>query len=319
MLAPVSAALGVVVLGYGLAARQFVIRRRERLDGSRRRAEALEALAAAAADLRAGAVIAPITLPERELDRLARAAQRLSDRTGAPLADLWDRIESHARVLSRVDRAAEAQSAGTRLTVGLLVGLPLAALGLGHAIGVNAFGALLSTSLGTACAALAVCLQLAGLAWSERLTRAPRETVEAELAIAAELMSAALRAGLPVGSAVAAAGEALEGPLSSRLVQIGRELRAGVTPQQAWNRLADLRAAQRLINAARRSAQSGSALSGALVRSSDDIRADAAHERQVRAQRAAVLLVLPLGLCFLPAFVFGGLVPVMVAVLGEIL
>ncbi len=37
------------------------------------------------------------------------------------------------------------------------------------------------------------------------------------------------------------------------------------------------------------------------------------------ARRAGVLIVLPLGLCFLPAFVLAGLVPVLVAVLGDVL
>ena len=36
-------------------------------------------------------------------------------------------------------------------------------------------------------------------------------------------------------------------------------------------------------------------------------------------RRAGVLIVLPLGLCFLPAFVLAGLVPVIVAVLGGVL
>ena len=37
------------------------------------------------------------------------------------------------------------------------------------------------------------------------------------------------------------------------------------------------------------------------------------------ARRSGVLIVLPLGLCFLPAFVLAGLVPVVVAVLGDVL
>jgi pilus assembly protein TadC len=40
---------------------------------------------------------------------------------------------------------------------------------------------------------------------------------------------------------------------------------------------------------------------------------------EAAARRAGVLVVLPLGLCFLPAFVFAGLVPVIVAVLGDVL
>ena len=37
------------------------------------------------------------------------------------------------------------------------------------------------------------------------------------------------------------------------------------------------------------------------------------------ARTAGVLVVLPLGLCFLPAFVLAGLVPVVVAVVGDVL
>ncbi len=285
-------------------------------------------LSAVAADVRAGATTALFTLPDRELDRLARAARRLSDHTGAPLADLLERLESHHIALSRVDSVAEAQAAGTRLTGVLLTALPLAALGLGHAIGSNPLGMLLGSEVGVVCAALAVCLQLTGFAWADRLARprADRARSLTELAVAADLLSVTLRAGLPVGVAVSRVGEALEGPLSGQLVQIGRELQAGISPRQAWQRLAIAGSAKgsvpgparRLVNAAQRTADSGAAMSGALSRCADDIRADAAHARQAHAQRMGVLLVFPLGLCFLPAFIFGGLVPVVLAVLGEV-
>jgi pilus assembly protein TadC len=38
---------------------------------------------------------------------------------------------------------------------------------------------------------------------------------------------------------------------------------------------------------------------------------------EAAAQRAGVLIVLPLGVCFLPAFVAVGLVPVIVAILRD--
>ena len=40
---------------------------------------------------------------------------------------------------------------------------------------------------------------------------------------------------------------------------------------------------------------------------------------EAAARRAGVLIVLPLGLCFLPAFILAGLVPVLVAVLRDVL
>jgi pilus assembly protein TadC len=113
--------------------------------------------------------------------------------------------------------------------------------------------------------------------------------------------------------------DALDGPISHRLDRVGRSLRLGATPAEAWQHLADLGPARRLITAAQRSAASGAALAGALHRCADDLRTDAAVARQAGAQRAGVLIVLPLGLCFLPAFVLAGLVPVVLAVLGEVL
>ncbi|HEU4425315.1 MAG TPA: type II secretion system F family protein, partial [Pilimelia sp.] len=64
---------------------------------------------------------------------------------------------------------------------------------------------------------------------------------------------------------------------------------------------------------------SGGALAGAFTRVADDLRADRAVAAEAAARRAGVLIVLPLGLCFLPAFVLAGLVPVIVAVLGDVL
>jgi Flp pilus assembly protein TadB len=315
----VSPALGIVALGYGVVVRRFVAQRRERARAARHRVETLDQLASAAADLRAGSAPPLLSLPERDADRFARAARRLSDRTGAPLADLLERLETHQRALSRLDAAAHAQSAGGRLTALLLIGLPALALAIGQSTGIDVLNMLLQTDTGLACVAGVVVLQLAGLAWTDRLARSRTDPLHAELAVASDLIAAALRAGSPVPSAVLRVGEALEGPLSASLTQIGRELAAGVPPAQAWQRLRRLDAARRLINAAQRTSESGAAMSGALTRCADDLRADAAHERQARVQRASVLLMLPLGFCFLPAFVLGGLVPLVLAVVSELL
>jgi Flp pilus assembly protein TadB len=309
----------MVVLAYGIVAHQLVARRRERTLSMRRTVETLDMLASSAADLRAGSAPSLFALPVREVDRFARAARRLSDRTGAPLADLLERLEAHHRALSRLDASAHAQAAGARLTAMILMVLPLLALALGHSIGANALDILLHTHTGLICTAIAVVLQLAGLAWTDRLSRSRTDPLHTELAVASDLMAAALRAGSPVPSAVLNVGEVIEGPLSASLMQIGRELAAGVSPKQAWQRIAGLDGSQRLINAAWRTSESGAAMSGALTRCADDLRVDAAHERQARVQRASVLLMLPLGLCFLPAFLLAGLVPVVLAVVSEIL
>ncbi|MFV2101941.1 hypothetical protein [Micromonospora sp. LOL_024] len=116
----------------------------------------------------AGAAI-PVDRP----GRLARAAIRLADRTGAPLAELVERIESDARSAERGLAAAAAQGAGARATAWLLAALPLGGIGLGYGIGVDPLQVLLHTPVGGGCAIAAVILQAIGLLWAERLAAVP--------------------------------------------------------------------------------------------------------------------------------------------------
>ncbi|KAB1933860.1 type II secretion system F family protein [Micromonospora sp. ALFpr18c] len=141
----------------------------------------------------------------------------------------------------------------------------------------------------------------------------------ADLPLAADLLAAAMRAGAPVDRSVLAVAEALDGPLADRLARVGRTLLLGGGPAEAWSALDGVSGADRLAAAAARSANSGAALAGALTRLADDLRADRATAAEASARRAGVLIVLPLGLCFLPAFILAGLVPVIVAVLGDVL
>jgi pilus assembly protein TadC len=149
--------------------------------------------------------------------------------------------------------------------------------------------------------------------------RARREAEAADLPLAADLLAAVLRGGAPVDHAAAAVGEALSGPLGGRLVLVARVLRLGGTPAEAWAHLAPVPGADRLIRAAVRSAEHGGAMAGALTRLAADLRADRRVAVEAAAGRRGVLLALPLGLCFLPAFILAGLVPVIVAVLGDVL
>ncbi|PWU48760.1 secretion system protein [Micromonospora sp. S4605] len=141
----------------------------------------------------------------------------------------------------------------------------------------------------------------------------------ADLPLAADLLAAAMRAGAPVDRSVLAVAEALDGPLAQRLGRVGRTLLLGGGPEEAWSQLGPVPGAERLTAAAMRSSHSGAALAGALTRLADDLRADRATAAEAAARRAGVLVVLPLGLCFLPAFILAGLVPVIVAVLGDVL
>ena len=87
----------------------------------------------------------------------------------------------------------------------------------------------------------------------------------------------------------------------------------------AWDALRNLPETGRLADAVSRTVDSGAAVARALERLADALRTTGSARVESAAQRLGVLLVLPLGLCFLPAFVFAGIVPVIVAVLGGVL
>ncbi|HET8683952.1 MAG TPA: hypothetical protein VFM54_19090 [Micromonosporaceae bacterium] len=186
MLAAGPVAGGVVAVYTGLGARALLRRRQARVQAGIR-AQALDDLADIAAELRAGRP-APAGPPARlgtgaaggavgggaaaggTLRARSAAAVALAEETGAPLADLLEQIEADARAADRAATAATAQTAGARTTAVLLAGLPAAGVALGYGIGADPLHVLLRTPLGAGCAAVAIALQLAGLAWMSRIT-----------------------------------------------------------------------------------------------------------------------------------------------------
>jgi tight adherence protein B len=106
---------------------------------------------------------------EQRIAGLTAAVWRLAERTGAPAAELVERIEADARAADRGRASAQAQAAGAQATALLLAALPLGGIALGYGIGVDPLQVLLHTALGAACAIGAVLLQCAGLLWADRL------------------------------------------------------------------------------------------------------------------------------------------------------
>ncbi|MCG5456784.1 hypothetical protein PSH03_001687 [Micromonospora sp. PSH03] len=170
----------VAMAGYATLAVRAALRWRVNRSAERDRRRGLDQLCGLAADLRAGLPV-PHTLDvtavhsdgASRLRQLTSAAVRLADRTGAPLAELLERIEADARATDRGLAAAAAQAAGARATAWLLAALPLGGIGLGYAIGVDPMSVLLHSTIGGASAVVAVALQVVGLLWTERLGATP--------------------------------------------------------------------------------------------------------------------------------------------------
>lgn len=149
--------------------------------------------------------------------------------------------------------------------------------------------------------------------------RRERQRLAADLPYLVDLLAAGLRAGLPIERAVGLVAGATSGPGAWRLARVERALALGLPAARAWEALSDAAGGARVLAAVSRSADSGAALAAAFERLADELRAGRAAAAETAARRSGVLIVLPLGLCFLPAFIFAGVVPVIIAVLGDVL
>ncbi|MCU1647567.1 MAG: type secretion system family protein [Nocardia sp.] len=137
-----------------------------------------------------------------------------------------------------------------------------------------------------------------------------------------DLFAACLRAGLPAAAAAGAVAPGAPEPLTSVLRRAADLLALGADPVTAWEQATagcgdDGMAA--LARMARRSARSGAGLASAVTELAEQRRGAVEDAAAARAERAGVLIGGPLGLCFLPAFVCLGIVPVVIGLAGHVL
>lgn len=154
-----------------------------------------------------------------------------------------------------------------------------------------------------------------------------RTDVADPLAVAASLdvLAVCLAAGMAVSTA-AAATAAVAPPRLARVLRRAADLLAlGADPNIAWSMPPDLppgthdAQTDAVLRLARRSAASGAALADGIVELAVQVRHDAAQAAAAAAERAGVLIAGPLGLCFLPAFLCVGIVPLVVGLAGDVL
>ena len=145
------------------------------------------------------------------------------------------------------------------------------------------------------------------------------ESVSAdELPVTADLMAACLSGGAGVGDALAASLVAVGPWLQSRGEPVVVALRSGEQPDSAWQSwMSDPRLAP-IARTCMRTAGSGAAAASELTRVAARLRAGQRTARQQRVARASIWIVLPLGTCFLPAFVAVGVVPLVVSLVARL-
>ena len=193
----------------------------------------------------------------------------------------------------------------------------LAGLGLAAAVAVLA---------GRWALVLAVPVGVAGWWLVRRMARRTRAELDPpSTALVLDLISAALSSGLPVPSAIEAVDRAVSSYGNQALAAavepfrlVGRLQLLGEEPVQAWSQLATKPGLRSVAAAGRRCAYSGARLAGALSETAAELRVEHQARALRRAQRTGVWALLPLGFCFLPAFVCLGVIPVVLGVARQV-
>lgn len=145
--------------------------------------------------------------------------------------------------------------------------------------------------------------------------RTPYRDADPALPLTLDLVAAALRSGRPLSVALRVAAPAAGPASAAGLSRVAGLLELGAEPAAAWASVDDP-ALLPVALASRRSADSGVRLAQGVEQLAADLRQEARTAAQERAHRAGVLAMLPLGLCFLPAFICIGVVPVVVGIAG---
>ncbi|MFE7036166.1 type II secretion system F family protein [Streptomyces sp. NPDC057621] len=140
-----------------------------------------------------------------------------------------------------------------------------------------------------------------------------------QLPLAADLLAACIAAGASPVMAARAVGEALEGPVGARLARGAAEIRLGGEPAEAWRALAALPGARGLARLLERAGESGVPAAVPVARVASEARAERGRAATARARRAGVLITAPVGLCFLPAFIAIGVLPVVLGLASGVL
>lgn len=221
------------------------------------------------------------------------AAWLIALAVGAPLAPALRRIAHGLRDAEAAARDRAAALASPIASARLVLALPVVGLLFGLALGFDTIRTLVATPLGWICLCVGAVLMLVGAWWSRKLVSGAHRA-GAEPGLGCDLIAVALGGG--------------SSPLTALTVveQIAAERGLRV----------DLAAAREVLNL---SVRSGAAATELLRSAADESRRIARSDAQATAARLGVLLMLPLGLCVLPAFFAVGVVPLLATVVGATL
>jgi tight adherence protein B len=219
------------------------------------------------------------------------AAWMVASEAGAPLSLALADFAASLRALAQSSRDATVALSGPVATARLVLALPAVGVLFGMALGFDTLGTLVTTVPGAVCLLSGCVLLLAARAWNRRLIASsqPRDVTPG---LVLDLFAIAVSGGSSIDRARNAVGRAVE--------------RCGLSMREED--------AELIVSLAVRA---GVPAGGLLRSEAERLRRNAKSEADRRAGKLAVTLMMPLGLCVLPAFMLVGVAPLVLAVLSS--
>lgn len=221
---------------------------------------------------------------------------------GGDLPRMLDALASSIEERLQFERAAAASTAGARLSGRMVAGLPFLCIPL-----LPASRAPLFDVAGIALLIGGLALAWSGLKWMTRLVPSP-SSFDDGAAVAADVASSALRGGVGLRTALDAVARHPPMGVEEGLHRAAQVARLGFSWTHALDRSFDaslVELGRRLAHAEGRGVPAIAALSAFAA----SRRAEKARQLETAIKRAPVLMVVPLVVCVLPAFILLGLGP----------
>ncbi|MEL4152123.1 type II secretion system F family protein [Corynebacterium bovis] len=294
---------------------------------ARRRREVLDRLQVLVREVALGARPADLAGGGEGCDDV-RTVMRLwavSERHGVALGRLMDRVGDD--LASRLVRAGHMRSAlaGARMTEVILLALPCGAVGLGQATGAGSAAFLVGGVAGNAVLLAGTVLACVGVLWADALTVGALGGVgrragpgDARAAVVLDVVAEATAAGVTTAAAWAAGASIYgDGGSDGETLRLVAGLLALGAPGDAWDLLDGHPAfgpgARQMV----RQSTSGARVVDVLRAEATRIRRETEDASRAAGERVLVAVAAPLTLCFLPAFVLVGLVPLVAGLAGR--
>lgn len=221
------------------------------------------------------------------------AAWQVATDAGASLAPSLRQFASSLRDLAQTERDVAVALAGPVATARMVMVLPVIGVLFGLALGFDTLGTLFTTIPGWICLVLGLLLMLLARLWNRRLvSRAQPGVLTPGLEL--DLMAIAVSGGGSLARATVAVAEAQE--------------RFGIATA------GDSGAIESVLSLSRRAGVPAAEL---LRSEAEEVRRAARAEGQRAAATLAVTLMMPLGLCILPAFMLLGVAPLLIAIVSS--